>query len=252
MAKECALCDLEAKVTEDPRRGIFGFDCPRCGKYRMTEESLEDEDVDKELQWLRCATRQAAEFGRVLVVTTENYKQLATDHKFSSMSANREKLLQFFMRRSRPGTHVHVRLDLDYPGIDATDARELEWYLEFLADQKYLRFWGGARYSLTYEAWEHLTGPMSAVGTRGRAFVAMSFDSEHDPIYREGIKPSLVESGYEAICLKDVLTNDDINDHILLELRKAEIVIADFTAQKAGVYFEAGFAMALKKEVYWM
>ena len=36
-----------------------------------------------------------------------------------------------------------------------------------------------------------------------------------------------------------------------LEIRKAEIVIADFTGQKAGVYFEAGFAMALKKEVYW-
>ena len=46
-------------------------------------------------------------------------------------------------------------------------------------------------------------------------------------------------------------TNEDINDRILAEIRKAQIVVADFTGQRSGVYFEAGFALALKKEVYW-
>ena len=45
--------------------------------------------------------------------------------------------------------------------------------------------------------------------------------------------------------------NEDICDRMLAEIRKAQIVIADFTEHKHGVYFEAGFARALGREVFW-
>jgi hypothetical protein len=48
-----------------------------------------------------------------------------------------------------------------------------------------------------------------------------------------------------------VATNEDINFRILAEIRKAEFSVADFTRQKGGVYFEAGFALALRREVFW-
>ncbi len=38
---------------------------------------------------------------------------------------------------------------------------------------------------------------------------------------------------------------------MLIEIRKAQIVVADFTGLKTGVYFEAGFALALGREVFW-
>jgi nucleoside 2-deoxyribosyltransferase len=110
---------------------------------------------------------------------------------------------------------------------------------------------GGANYHLTYKAWDYLTGASATSSIKGRAFVAMSFAKEHDDVFRSGIRLGLLDAGYEPVCLKDVPTNGDINDRILSEIRKAEIVVADFTGQKAGVYFEAGFAFALKKEVYW-
>ncbi len=51
--------------------------------------------------------------------------------------------------------------------------------------------------------------------------------------------------------MKDVLTNEDICHRIIVEIRKAQFVVADFTGLKAGVYFEAGFALGLGREVFW-
>jgi nucleoside 2-deoxyribosyltransferase len=38
---------------------------------------------------------------------------------------------------------------------------------------------------------------------------------------------------------------------ILGEIRRAQLVIADVTLQRQGVYFEAGFALALGRIVIW-
>lgn len=138
--------------------------------------------------------------------------------------------------------------------IDTANVDEFQWHLGLLKSEGMLQetvvLSEESRFILTYEAWDYLTGPSSTVAIPGSAFVAMSFASEHDFIYQEGIRLALVDAGYDPVCLKYLLTNEDINDRILLEIRKAEIVVADFTGQKAGVYFEAGFAMGLKKEVY--
>ena len=45
--------------------------------------------------------------------------------------------------------------------------------------------------------------------------------------------------------------NKGISDRILAEIRLAEFVVADFTGQRQSVYFEAGFARGLGREVIW-
>jgi hypothetical protein len=63
--------------------------------------------------------------------------------------------------------------------------------------------------------------------------------------------PAVIDCGYKPVCLKEIGTNDNICDLIVSKLRKAQFVIADFTKQKGGVYFESGFGKALGKEVFW-
>jgi len=79
----------------------------------------------------------------------------------------------------------------------------------------------------------------------------MAFDPDLDAAYYDGIKKAIVGCGYQPICLKEIGTNDDVCDLILSEIRKSQFIVADFTRQKGGVYFEAGFAKALGKEVFW-
>ena len=40
--------------------------------------------------------------------------------------------------------------------------------------------------------------------------------------------------------------NNDITDEIIAEIRKSRFLVADFTRQRGGVYFEAGFAKGLE------
>ena len=59
------------------------------------------------------------------------------------------------------------------------------------------------------------------------------------------------DCGFTAIRMLELEHNDKICDRIIVEVRRAQFVIADFTFQRGGVYFEAGFAAALGRPVIW-
>lgn len=84
-----------------------------------------------------------------------------------------------------------------------------------------------------------------------QGFVAMWFDDEMQRVYREGIEPAIRAAGYDSMQMSLLEHNDDINDRIIAEIRKSRFVVADFTGNRGGVYFEAGFALGLGKPVIW-
>jgi len=45
--------------------------------------------------------------------------------------------------------------------------------------------------------------------------------------------------------------NEKIDDLIVAEIRKSGLVVADFTGDRGGVYFEAGYARGLGLPVIW-
>lgn len=45
--------------------------------------------------------------------------------------------------------------------------------------------------------------------------------------------------------------NEKICDKIIAEIRTCQFLVADVTLQRAGVYFEAGFAIGLGRPVIW-
>lgn len=84
-----------------------------------------------------------------------------------------------------------------------------------------------------------------------KCFVAMWFDQEMIAAFNRTIKPVVDSCGFETIIIPMVEHNDSINDRIISEIRKSKFVIADFTGNRGGVYFESGFAMGLGKPVIW-
>ncbi len=85
-----------------------------------------------------------------------------------------------------------------------------------------------------------------------RCFVAMSFSPDQTET-RESIKNAILETGFDPILIDEQHIDSDvtINDALISEIRKSKFVIADFTQHKHGVYFEAGFALGLKKPVIY-
>ena len=79
----------------------------------------------------------------------------------------------------------------------------------------------------------------------------MWFNSDLDEAWEKGIKPALKECGYKPVRLDFQEHNDKICDRIIAEIRKSGLLVADFTGQRGGVYFEAGFALGQGIPVIW-
>lgn len=103
--------------------------------------------------------------------------------------------------------------------------------------------------NLTAKCWEIVENLQQATIDSKRAFVAMWFDKSMDDYYRDGIKKAIEEAGYVPvrIDLKDF--NEKICDEIIAEIRRAKFMIADCSEYRTGVFFEAGFAKGLGREV---
>ena len=86
-----------------------------------------------------------------------------------------------------------------------------------------------------------------------KAFVAMWFDPSMSEAYESGIEPALLAAGYEPVRIDQDLTVDDIMERVREQIVQCDFLIADLThgtsGPRGGVYWEAGYADALKKPV---
>ena len=79
----------------------------------------------------------------------------------------------------------------------------------------------------------------------------MWFDAEMTETYEKYISKGIEDAGYKPLIITGKEHNDSITDQIIAEIRKSRFVVADFTGDRGGVYFEAGFAYGLNKPVIW-
>lgn len=94
------------------------------------------------------------------------------------------------------------------------------------------------------------------------AFIAMWFNKATVK-YREAVKEAIQQAGYEPKVIDEHEHNNFIMDEVINKINEAKFVIADFTCipeqpennskipggVRGGVYFEAGYAKGLGKEV---
>jgi nucleoside 2-deoxyribosyltransferase len=89
-------------------------------------------------------------------------------------------------------------------------------------------------------------------GLAEQVFVAMWFDNKVDNYFNEGIQKAVEESiKYKVVRVDLVEHNNKICDQIIAEINKSKLLIADFTGNRGGVYFEAGYAQGLGIPVIW-
>lgn len=80
-------------------------------------------------------------------------------------------------------------------------------------------------------------------------FVAMWFNEEMNTAYIEGIASAISECGFLPVRIDAKEHNNKIDDEIISEIKRARFLVADFSCgddgARGGVYFEAGYAIAL-------
>lgn len=83
-----------------------------------------------------------------------------------------------------------------------------------------------------------------------QVFVIMKFeDKELDSTYKLVIRPLIENFNYKVIRVDEFENSGKINDQILKCISESEIILSDLTGERPNCYFEAGFALALNKEI---
>jgi nucleoside 2-deoxyribosyltransferase len=85
-----------------------------------------------------------------------------------------------------------------------------------------------------------------------QGFCAMWFGQEVYPLWIEAIEPAIRAAGYEPLRIDSKQHNGKIDDEIMASIRAARFVVSDFTGNRGGVYYEAGFAHGLGLPVIFM
>lgn len=137
----------------------------------------------------------------------------------------------------------------------ADEVRYLVWeYLE--AGSEFLSAYGqrmaqNLRGRITPKGHQHLEELRHSRVASNIGFCAMWFDPTIKPVWIDAIEPAIRDAGYDAKRIDSYEHNNRIDDEIMAMIRRSKFVVADFTGQRGGVYFEAGFALGLGLPVVW-
>ena len=232
--------------------------CKLCGEYRYFDfdDMRRAMPTDGSWHYLSCATRQAWESGVRQLVGPETINELISNHRKTSVSENLDRLIQFLGKKlRRPSDTFRVNFDTDFTVIDVEGPPDLRVYLEWLRNDHLVNLSGPHSaffdVGLLRDGWARLQPTPQKGGIAGTCFIAMWFDPSLGDAYSLGIEPAVRDCGFKAIRIDRKEHNNQITDEIMAEIRNAEFLVADFTGHRAGVYYEAGFARGLGREVIY-
>jgi hypothetical protein len=253
--KKCPICLNPATTTPLSTGTAFNVSCKVCGKYLISYPVADSDELlyHEKRYLLSGAIRSLSEQGvKVEILTLEDIETILDSMSVPSDPLEAiDLLLKYLYRKaSKADEYVYLNLVLDYPILFAKDADEFQYYLQKALELKYIER-AGDNYRPDTEGWRRLIDLRKEERKSDQAFVAMWFDPSLDEVWENGFKLALKETGYNPIRVDLTEHNEKICDRIIAEIRKSGLVIADFTGQRGGVYFEAGFAMGLGTPVIW-
>lgn len=258
---DCPVCKRgDAKLAPDEIDGQHRFRCWRCGEYVLDSEYeayLWNFTGVNDL--LSGAIRHECEADHTLPVLDRSKAEQFVDRAPTSVPQKARGLLHYIASMSRcPGDAVWLDPEADLAVVYATNAQELTFFSDHLRKVRWIEDYrndnmrsNGRGCVLTTEGWTEVEADRTQRVDSSQGFVAMSFDAKMGDVYNEAIKPAIESAGFTPEIINRRQFVGQIVDEILAQIRKSRFVVADFTGQKAGVYFEAGFAMGLGLPVIW-
>ncbi len=259
----CKFCSkILSNCYENHSNQTFKIECPACGVYRITREALGynfSRIPEKDLFLFSGYLRNNSSPENPMLITSEICNKISTiTLPFDQMPVlekvnNILKYIYGSTTKVLGEVYINIndiyRFYLRAPG-------DMNTILEYLKIRKLIR-WGENegifKCILTIEGWERyeqIKNEITNINSK-QAFVAMSFDENLRDMFENGMVPAAKECGFDAVRVDSQEHNDKICDRIIAEINRSRFVIADFTQNKHGVYFEAGYALGLGIPVIW-
>lgn len=258
---KCILCGVESTGNPTTAVGDFQLKCPHCGNYIINQYN------HSRLTYLFNSNH---ELGKIKhLISSYIYEQNLNDNEYTVL--DEDQLLGFINNRILPFTiaekidkylniihkkteyfgHV-IRYNPDnYVEAYCVNSEEFSSLISVMKENEYIKNGSVAySYQITFKGINHLTEINKNTNSLN-CFVAMWFCDEMFEAYSQGIEKAIHDTGYNPVNISIIQHNDNITDQILANIRKSKFVIADFTGNRGGVYYEAGFASGLGIPVIW-
>lgn len=250
----CIICQRNAKnVTAGGYDGIW-YECPRCGRFKVTGSVLvkvdrsDQEWKAKAAGWIYDQNR-LAEFPEI---DSDRFGWLLR-RPLPGVIERANRLLIFAIgRQGRLGGDFKYADEQGVVASYSTDAADVWRLYEFLMEQEFVvRTGSSATLYVTPKGFARGEELGHNLVPSNQGFVAMWFHDDLKPVFEEGFAPSIENAGYVPRRVDSVEHVGKIDDEIIAQIRKSRFVVADFTGHRGGVYFEAGFALGFGLPVIW-
>jgi hypothetical protein len=256
---DCEICRSNLLRVDNTDWAHAGRECPRCGQYWIDTVSdglrgevpwfgeTETEKVGRLSGWVR----ESNATGMIPTLTNEVVNRVIARPRPGLRSRSMTVLRELAnMEGGLVGGMFEYRKITGDAKLQATtyslNAPELNVLLQLL-EWEGLITPAGSHIGFTVSVQGILAvEKMAATGgefTQG--FVAMWFNPELDTAWMNGFEPAIRNAGFRPFRIDKKEYVGGITDEIISEIRRSRFVVADYTEQVNGVYFEAGFALGL-------
>ncbi|MDO8439975.1 MAG: hypothetical protein Q7S97_01990 [Polaromonas sp.] len=248
-------------------------DCPQCGQFTISRSAvanLRNEDDSK--RWKISAWIN--EFAPTMVTSTDI--DLALASMVPSLHRRVDRMLRWIAAAFSPGIQFSIsdlgggsfwehspNRPVDSSGeshpssllipVGWNKTFEEMWFMvtEVLCNEMGLLVsQNNHEYQVSPKGLLYLEGRRESVSSVG--FCAMWFSPDVLPLWTDVIEPATRAAGYEPVRIDSKPHNGKIDDEIMASIRASRFVVSDFTGNRGGVYYEAGFAHGLGLPVIFM
>ncbi len=255
MIAYCVLCMRIDKVASSVRKpGTSLVKCETCGRYEVDDADLDlqvFEDPQLRPLLYRFSAITKASQTPVLLDKKRRDDLLAGVPRDKSVQEKIELLVRWVAKSSTEiGEGVQTVFQRDYPVAWCKSADEWSHLLKYLRTAGLLEIDSlnnpQCTATLTIRGWQWLDERPKATGSK--AFIAMAFDPALDDV-KAAIHRAIESAGYEPLRVDDDHYSGGVMDRIITQIRDSKFIVADFTKNKGGVYYEAGVAFGLGIDV---
>ena len=256
---KCPVClNLSAseEEIENAPRLILKVNCFRCGEYKANASFLHSspenptpEEIAKASGWV---------YNNPGIILDEAcWNQIAS--KNNPSVGEKSDLLLLYLTKKFPkpnqelafqacGQELSCCYAIDKDEASYIFSRYLKDYKHYISNPQH----GGQPFVISPAGWDHIHELSRINSDSKKAFCAMWFDDSVKPLWATSISPAISELGYDPIRIDERQHNNKIDDEIITAIKKSRFIVADFSGNRGGVYFEAGYALGLNIPVIWM
>ncbi len=271
--KKCSVCKSPLLYNHMSPDSIYSVTCMKCGDYRITSNAGDDvssyfDNAVKSANlsgWLKENQNRlinSEELERLSKLKTPTVHEKATKLLIAISKAIPIAGQEFTLNQSSFSRWMKmIGDDKTLPELDIHNAKQIlplvsaSWSSspkEFMyLISKYLHEHHQYIYDInpikiTPNGWSYLDEISRKTSEIPTAFIAMKFAEPLLKYVDKYFYPAIESAGYKPERANDYQHNNLIDDEIVSLIRTSRFIIADYTKNSAGVYYEAGFARGLK------